>query len=224
MTWSAVAPEGLEHELALRLTRAARGSYDANCERYSPDDLGDDLLIFGQMVTKNARHLFGRELESLDGLEVVASGLIWWVEYERDGRRTRLWLYKAPPGSRSIADLVFDNDTKKQLSGVNAAQLGLVINANNDFQLDPEGIATEIVIVMFGSPEEGFSHAQVGAPFTIKAANDGKIVVRWQWDERFDVPIDSSGPVRSDSPSSDDSGDSYNIRLRDDDARRGKGS
>lgn len=213
MSWARVTPPHLTDEVRRRVLRACRESFDENSRRHSPEDLGDKASMFGQAVTYNARHLAQRELEEVEGVGVVDSARGWWIEFENRGRTYRVYLYKAPPGATSIHAVEFDSETKKELSSENSAQVKLVV-INGQFTQVDGNEATHLVIVMFGSPEEGFVRAMVGAPFRMPNSDPAKPDIRWAWSEAFeDAP---GGDADADAPTDvpGDSPDDFGIKLR----------
>lgn len=214
MSWARATPSHLTDEIKRRVLRACRESYDENSRRHSPEDLGDKASMFGQAVTYNARHLALRELEELEDVTVIDSARHgWWIEFENRGLTYRVYLYKAPPGATSIHAVEFDSETKMALSTENASQVKLVISGGSLTQVDGKE-ATRLVIVMFGSPEEGFTRAMVGAPYRVPGSDAVRPDVRWAWSEPFEeeAPGDGDAVMPGDEPG--DSPARFGLKLR----------
>lgn len=198
MRWDHVAPEGLADELRRHLLWAFADAWAANVQRHRPEELGDSALNFGLNVTTNARFLAALELREFDGVVEREQGQLRWLEISNGETVHRVYIYKAPPGASSIADVSFnDSKIKDELTTANARQLSLPI--------DGAGAtlgASNIVIVMFGDTISGFERAVVGAPYRRLKRDGGRVIktVAWEWDESFGGADDAARRGRDATP------------------------
>jgi hypothetical protein len=208
------APRG--PRLRAAILRALNTAYAENAGRFAPEDLGDNNTTFGVNVVHNGRHLVELEVDGIDGVVVRRAKNSFWLEI--DGRP--LYIYKAPPGQSTVHGMRFDeSDLRLQILEQNTEQLQFdfttPVKANADADADATTVTTPIlhpVITHFGSPEAGFGHAMIGAPY--KTADGG---CEWSWIEPFDqaddpgLAADAAGDDRPEPPADD----FEDLRIRD---------
>jgi hypothetical protein len=212
MSWQEIVPEGDVEELRRRLLGAFTRAWAANVERHQPDELGDTALNFGLNVTTNARHLAAVAVSNVPGIEDHERGQLRWFEIDDDGRRHRIYVYKAPPGAVSVEDVSFgDSQIKKELTTANAAQMALPLDGQVKVDIE------NVVIVMFGDSVVGFERAVIGAPYVhrFQKEKSTKIVedVRWAWLEPFG-DADYGGDVQRAPIQKTPPDDDLPVRLR----------
>ena len=116
----------------------------------------------------------------------------------------RIHIYKAPPGTRSVRDLRFDESSRKiDILEVNTEQLALDLEA----AMDPTngGAARghrvrHVVVVHFGDPHSGLDHVEAGEPFLseanapdwlwIESLSDGSVLYQRDDREEPELPSD----------------------------------
>jgi hypothetical protein len=212
------APRG--PRLRAAILRALNTAYAENAGRFAPEDLGDNNTTFGVNVVHNGRYLVELEVDGIDGVVVRRAKNSFWLEV--DGRP--LYIYKAPPGQSTVHGMRFDeSDLRLQILEQNTEQLQFDFTTPPaQAGADPEVaiVATPVlhpVITHFGSPEAGFGHAMIGAPY--KTADGG---CEWSWIEPFehgDEPFLTADAADDDHPEplADDFDD---LRMRGDEHRQ----
>lgn len=198
MSWSSIAPGPDGLELRRQLVLAVETVYAENVQRHVPDELGDNNKTFGTNVSENLKHFVTNAARS-SAIASVTRGR----SFQLHVLGYAISFYKAPPGATSVASLSFDDsDFKQDLVQHNAtiAQRELDFESGDPAGKDPDVpqvIGREhIVIAHFGSAEDGFSHAVVGAPHLTDTGTE------WKWQEAFEIAAEEinipNSPVLSD--------------------------
>ena len=209
MRFNDQVPDPRGRQICRALLRAMTIAYAENAQRFDPDDLGDNNTTFGVNVVHNLRHLAELEVDGIDGVIVRRAKNSFW--FEIDGRP--LYIYKAPPGYTSVHGMRFDeSDLRLEILEQNTDQLQFDLDGK---QGDPAAAIRSPqlhpVITHFGSPEAGFTHASIGAPYKAK---DGSC--EWSWIEPFeDIDDGVSDAQEADTPTPEDPGEDFELRLRD---------
>lgn len=211
MSWRDFAQGRWGEELRLRLLRALEMAYDENGQRFAPDDIGDNNLVFGVAISENSKFLIERDVVArLDGVE---------VERPRNAWRLRLWggvalyVYKAPPGVVDVRQLRFrSSQTKLELIEENADQL--------TFTFEEPGLRSaartlgHVVVVHFGDPDGGLVRVDVGAPYATPLNG-----CEWEWVECLSALEPFVDQPREDEQLGSDAMDDedFGLEMRDDD-------
>jgi len=184
-----IVPGDSGRRLGNILYEASAISHAQNGLRFDAEELGDGNRQYGDLTANTARHLAGQMIDAagLENVEVCQHGLVWWLEISRSELpMIRIYLYKAPPGSRSVWGVTFDSEIKQHLSRENAAQPSL-------FRADePAGDPLNLVAVHYGSPHEGFVGLDIGAPYL---ADESRVA--WAWSHQVDGRDDAMAPPES---------------------------
>lgn len=183
--------------LAEILYRASEISHFENGMRFDSEELGDGNRQYGDMTANSARHIAAKLIETaeLEGVHVREAGQIWWLEVEREGLPpVQIYLYKAPPGSRSVWGLAFDSDVKQQLTKDNATQLSLFDDHDGG-----GGELLNVVAVHYGNPYDGFEGLDMGAPHLCEDGGIG-----WAWHHAIDGASEDHSAAPSTKPLGDD--------------------
>lgn len=201
MSWSAMFPNN-GRALRAAITRAMREVYDENVGRFAPDDLGDNNTTFGVNVCHNLRHVLQRDTAEFEEVE---------ADYPRGSFVLRIegvtvHFYKASPGTLDLRTMKFDESKLKlDIRTQNTAQLSLLDEHSSS------ATVSRLVVVHFGSPEQGFLYAEAGAPFTTATG-----ACDWLWHERFDIGDDLLDSPQSSEPKGDAPSDhGFGLELRD---------
>jgi hypothetical protein len=170
MPWNDIAPGDFGNEFRRALLAAIKHSYDENCRRFAPDDVGDNNISFSHTVRENLRFLLQKEIVESERLAGVIGvhwkGLIYELMLPGD---LYVHIYKAPPGITDVRKLRFDG-SKRQISILegNADQLAMNFAAAAGEEA-PEGIdggsGRHVVVVHFGDPVDGLDKVIAGEPF-----------------------------------------------------------
>lgn len=207
------APRG--PRLRAAILRALTTAYTENAGRFAPEDLGDDNMTFGVCIVRNVWHLVELEVDGIDGVVARRAKNSFWLEI--DG--CPLYIYKARPGRSTVRGMRFDeSEVRVQILEQNTYQLQFNFTpgpADADAEVDI--VATPVlhpVITHFGSPDVGFDHAMIGAPY--KTADGG---CEWSWIEPFEQADEPGIPANDTSndypePPADDFDD---LRMRESD-------
>lgn len=211
MSWRDIAPGDWGERLRLGIIAAIEQVYDENCQRFAPDDIGDNNKTFGITISENLQFVIERDVVSItDGIE---------VERPRNAWMLRLWggaiihVYKAPPDAVDVRDLRFNaSKTKLELVSANGDQLELEFE--EELSGRDEAPLMHIVIVHFGDPQQGLARVEVGAPYLSDLMG-----YDWEWTENLsDLPphsdedLSENGQLGSESMDSDD----FGLEMRDD--------
>jgi hypothetical protein len=171
MGWRDIAGEHADVFRSKVLTALAQ-AYEENCQRFAPEDLGDNNITFGVNVSQNFRFLLAQELDGIAGLSVRHPRNSFVVE---TGGGHIVHFYKAPPGVFDLGALRFDSSaTQIELVRENSEQLAFDLRQTTE----PGSSSSHIVVVHFGDPDEGFRRADVGAP--LLSSTEG---LQWAWTE-----------------------------------------
>ncbi len=215
MAWNEIAPRGFEGEVRRALLAGIRESYDENCRRFAPEDLGDNNVSFSHTVRENLRFLVRRNIDDLIARNISLAGSVevFWrgpiYEIRLPGN-VHLHIYKAPPGTHEVRELRFDASQRQvDILEVNAEQLALRFDlADDNPEVAPEANTPpvcHIVAVHFGDPLGGLDHVAVGEPYLsdldapdwlwIESLSDGELL--YQRDQA-EEPESSEGDIDDD--------------------------
>jgi hypothetical protein len=206
MRWEEILGPDRAEALRRALLGALEDAYAENCQRHSPDDLGDNNMTFGVAVSQNLRFLAERAVEDIAGVEIIrprgSFALLIDDKYQ-------LYFYKAPPGVFDVRALRFDASvTQHEVIEQNFEQLSWRFDSSED---SGSGDATHIVAVHFGDPIEGLHRVDIGAP--LESPTDG---LQWDW---LECLSDASDAVELSAEELDDDDDEqdedFGLRLRD---------
>jgi|SRR5450755_1369045 len=215
MTFNELVPGPRGGQIRRALLGAMTTAYAENAQRFDPEDLGDTNTTFGVNIVHNLRHLVEIAVEGIQGVTVRRAKNSFWLEIDQHP----LYLYKAPPGYTSVHGMRFDeSDLRLEILEQNTGQLQLDLDGRGPAYAASVPVPRlHPVVTHFGSPEAGFSHASIGAPY--KAADGG---CDRSWIEPFDDDnaagqddIDQRAPK---SPQDDH--DDFGLQLRDDAAQQ----
>lgn len=210
MSWREIAPGAWGEQLRLGILAAIEQVYDENCQRFAPEDIGDNNMTFGITVSENLHFVIERDVIP------VTDGAV--VEKPRNAWMVRLWggvvlhIYKAPPGAIDVRELRFNaSKTKLELVSQNADQLEL-FEKEKTHTLGSKDLH-HVVIVHFGDPQNGLRRVDVGAPIL-----DDVLGYDWTWVDAlseldpYQEDDASEGEVGSDSVDDED----FGLEMRDD--------
>ena len=221
MAWNQIAPNGFEDEFRSAVLVGINESYDENCRRFAPEDVGDNNVSFSHSVRENLRFLVRRNIDDLSGRHIELAGAIevFWrgPVYEiRLPGNVRLHIYKAPPGTEDVRELRFKASKRQvEILEVNAAQLALRFDeAVAGASVSTSAPVRHIVAFHFGDPVDGLDRVAVGEPYLsdlnapdwmwIESLSDGTLL--YQRDEPS-----ASEPIAEDV---DDDFDDLEVRRR----------
>jgi hypothetical protein len=210
MSWNSIAPGAGGHDLRLRVMRAIQDAYDENVRRFAPDDLGDNNITFGVSVSQNLRHLPEREVDGIEGVEVLRPRNSFVLRLHD---RFVVHFYKAPPGIFDVRALRFDeSEMKIELAQVNADQLSFTFEGLAEAPAAAAAsLPTHVVVVHFGDPIGGLHRVEVGSPYANVMGG-----CEWAWIEPFglDEPLDGGSPIVDDTPKPSADSGGFGLRLR----------
>jgi hypothetical protein len=191
-------------DLRQAILRAITDAYAENCQRFHPEDLGDNNITFGVAVSQNLRFLLELALDGRPDLEILRPRNSFVVVVAGG---YQVHFYKAPPGVFDVRQLRFDaSATQQELVESNAEQLAWRFDDTDA----TGGDAEHLVIVHFGDPIEGFCRADVGAP--LESPTDG---LQWDWVECLSNPADEIlQPWTNGVGDSDEEDEDFGLRLR----------
>lgn len=211
MSWRDIAAGTWGEQLRLGILAAIEQVYDENCQRFAPEDIGDNNKTFGITVSENLQFVIERDVvEITDGVTVEKPRNAWML---RLWGGTILHIYKAPPGAIDVQELRFNaSKTKLELVSENANQLALRFE-EEELQVPDSENLKHVVVVHFGDPQNGLARVDVGAPF----AGD---VNGWEWEwvdalselEPYQEEGDGDGELGSDAMDDED----FGLEMRDD--------
>ncbi|MTD47721.1 hypothetical protein GKE82_26325 [Conexibacter sp. W3-3-2] len=116
----------------------------------------------------------------MDGVTPHYSEHTFFLRLDND---IEVYVCKAPPGTMSAETMRFDSSqVRKRIVKRNGAQLRLDV-VNGTLTAVEDGRAPYVVVVHFGDPDNGFSHAIVGVPYELDAGTLG-----WEWHEPLTRP------------------------------------
>lgn len=210
MNFNELVPAPRGRQICRALLRAMTIAYAENAQRFDPEDLGDNNTTFGVNVVHNLRHLVEIEVEGIEGLIVRRAKNSFWLEI--DG--LPLYIYKAPPGCTSVHGMRFDeSDLRLEILEQNTCQLQFDLDGHQrETTASIQSPRLHPVVTHFGSPEAGFTHASIGAPYKAK---DGSC--EWSWIEPFqEDDSDTSNTAADDPRVPGDLGEDFALQLRDD--------
>lgn len=208
--WRKVAPGVWGEQLRLGLLASIEQVYDENCQRFAPEDIGDNNKTFGITISENLHYVIERDVvPSIEGAQVEKPRNAWVLRLPGN---LLLHVYKAPPGAIDVREVRFNaSKVKLELVAENAAQLALVFE-EPELQVPSGPDLKHIVAVHFGDPKEGLQRVDVGAPYADE-------INGWDWKwvdglsqlEPYDAGL-AEGDVASDIVADED----FGLEMRDD--------
>jgi hypothetical protein len=171
--WRNVAPGIWGEHLRVGLLAAIEQVYDENCQRFAPEDIGDNNKTFGITISENLHYVIERDVVPLiEGAQVEKPRNAWVLRLPGN---LLLHIYKAPPGAVDVREVRFNaSKVKLELLTENAAQLALVFE-EPELQMPGNPDLKHVVVVHFGDPHEGLQRVDVGAPYADE-------VNGWEWE------------------------------------------
>lgn len=171
--WREVAPGTWGERLRVGLLRAIEQVYDENCQRFAPEDIGDNNKTFGITISENLHYVLERDVVPLiEGAQVEKPRNAWVLRLPGN---LLLHVYKAPPGAVDVSEVRFNaSKVKLELVAENAAQLALVFE-EPELRVPANSGLKHVVAVHFGDPNQGLARVDVGAPYADE-------VNGWEWE------------------------------------------
>jgi hypothetical protein len=90
MSWRDIAPGAWGEQLRLGILAAIEQVYDKNCQRFAPEDIGDNNKTFGITVSENLQFVIERDVvEIMEGVTVEKPRNAWMLRISllSDSRR-----------------------------------------------------------------------------------------------------------------------------------------
>lgn len=212
MSYQALLPGDRGAAVRATLLAAIRRAYTENVDRYDPEGIGDDATWFGLSVSRNLWHIAEAATQDMAGVRARRASNTFFLEVDYV---YELYFCKAPPGATSVGAVTFDSHVRSRIVTRNGShlQMRLDLEGQTARAVSDEELSHYAVIVHFGDPEEGFSHAIIGAPYLLTNGEFG-----WEWQEPFgadgDTEEGSSGSCPAAPQPKQDAGD-FGLVLRD---------
>ena len=180
MSYEALVPGDRGGALRSALLKAIDRAYTENVDRYDPDGIGDDATWFGLSVSRNLWHIAEVVTQDIARVEARRASNTFFLEV--DGVYD-LYFCKAPPGASSVEAVNFESHVRSRIITRNGShlQMRLDLEGQTVRAVSDEKLAHYAVIVHFGDPDDGFSHAVIGAPYLLPNGDFG-----WEWEEPFE--------------------------------------
>jgi hypothetical protein len=215
MSYEVLVPGHRGGELRTALLEAIDRAYTENVDRYDPEGIGDDATWFGLSVSRNLWHIAEVVTKDIAGVQGRRASNTFFLEL--DGVH-EIYFCKAPPGANSVEAVNFESHVRSRIITRNGSHLQMRLDVEGQTlrAVSDEELAHYAVIVHFGDPDIGFSHAVIGAPYLLPNGDFG-----WEWQEPFgaeDADEEPRGarPAAPGPKPKPDAGD-FGLVLRDED-------
>ncbi len=214
MSYKTLVPGDRGAVLRVALLNAVDRAYTENVDRYDPEGIGDDATWFGLSVSRNLWHIAEAMTKDIDGVQARRASNTFFLEI--DGTY-EIYFCKAPPGASSVEAVNFDSHVRSRIITRNGShlQMRLDLDGRTPRSISDEQLAHYAVIVHFGDPDAGFSHATIGAPYLLANAEFG-----WEWQEPFGSDALGEGllpDARPVAPQPAPNADDFGLAMVDDD-------
>lgn len=214
MSYHVLVPGDRGAVLRTALLDAVDRAYTENVDRYDPEGIGDDATWFGLSVSRNLWHIAEAMTKDINGVRARRASNTFFLEIDDT---YEIYFCKAPPGAGSVEAVNFDSHVRSRIITRNGShlQMRLDLGGQTPRSLSDEHLAHYAVVVHFGDPDDGFSHAMIGAPYLLPNGEFG-----WEWQEPFgsdalgeDVLADAEPVAPQPTPDADD----FGLAMRDED-------
>src|SRR4051794_35449112 len=143
------------------LLSAIDRAYTENVDRYDPEGIGDDATWFGLSVARNLWHIAEVMTKDIEGIQARRASNTFFLEIDET---YEIYFCKAPPDATSVEAVNFDSHVRSRIIARNGShlQMRLDLDGQTPRSVADERLAHYAVIVHFGDPDGGFSHAMIG--------------------------------------------------------------